>query len=220
MPVVHALWAGESGGEFVAPDLTEVAARAAAATVHVGAKVTDDLGRPGQVSGSGTLLSEDGYIVTNNHVVAGAEKVNVTLSNGKELDASVVGADATTDVAVLKVDARNLPFLPYANSNEVKIGEWVLAAGYPFSLGATVTAGIVSAKARLSAMTYIQTDAAINHGNSGGPLVNREGELIGIIVTFASGTDAYVGYSFAIPANTVKKVVNEIMQPGHRQAKS
>jgi Do/DeqQ family serine protease len=175
--------------------------------------------------GSGVIISPDGYIVTNNHVVEGADKVSVTFNNKKELQASVVGTDPATDLALIKVDANDLVFLTYGNSDALKIGEWVLAVGNPFNLTSTVTAGIVSAKARnvgilgaqSSIESFIQTDAVVNRGNSGGALVNTNGELVGINAAIASHTGVYEGYSFAIPANLVKKVINDLMKYGESQ---
>ena len=175
--------------------------------------------------GSGVIVSPDGYIVTNNHVVQDADNITVTLNDKREFKASLVGADPSTDLALIKIEDQNLPFLIYGNSDDVKIGQWVLAVGNPFNLTSTVTAGIVSAKARdiniLGSQgaieSFIQTDAAVNPGNSGGALVNTKGELIGINAAIASGTGSYVGYSFAIPVNIVKKVVDDYMKYGKIQ---
>jgi serine protease Do len=191
-------------------DFTEVARAAVQATVHVSAKIRDDWGRPGFSSGSGAILSEDGIIVTNYHVVRGAEGVTVRLGHFHTLKAKVIGSDPETDIAVLKVDAHGLPFFSYGNSDELRIGEWVLAIGYPLGLESTVTAGIVSARSG----SFIQTDAAVNLGNSGGPLVDRAGRLIGINAALTTSTGSYVGYSFAIPAQTVKRVVNRLLGMG------
>ncbi|HEY4965610.1 MAG TPA: trypsin-like peptidase domain-containing protein, partial [Puia sp.] len=178
-------------------------------------------------SGSGVIISEDGYIVTNNHVVDGADEVTVTLSNKKYFKAKVVATDPSTDLAVVKVEAKGLPFLLYGNSDEVKVGQWVLAVGYPLSLETTVTAGIVSAKGRSIDInsrqsqspveSFIQTDAAVNPGNSGGPLINPQGQLIGINSAIASPTGSYAGYSFTIPVNIVKKVVTDLIKYGTTQ---
>jgi len=175
--------------------------------------------------GSGVIISPDGYIVTNNHVVEGADRISVTFNNKKELEASVIGTNPTTDLALIKVEAHDLVFLSYGNSDAVKIGEWVLAVGNPFNLTSTVTAGIVSAKARnvgilgaqSSIESFIQTDAVVNRGNSGGALVNTNGELVGINAAIASHTGVYEGYSFAIPANLVKKVIGDLMKYGEMQ---
>ncbi|HMM10910.1 MAG TPA: Do family serine endopeptidase [Bacteroidales bacterium] len=175
--------------------------------------------------GSGVVLSADGYIVTNNHVVEGADKIEVTFNDRRKMIAEVVGTDPTTDIALIKVDGRNLPYLNFGNSDEVKVGEWVLAVGNPFNLTSTVTAGIVSAKARninilgnrSSIDSFIQTDAVINRGNSGGALVNTSGELIGVNAAIASRTGVYEGYSFAIPGNIVRKVVDDIIRFGEPQ---
>jgi serine protease Do len=172
--------------------------------------------------GSGVIISNDGYIVTNNHVVDGATNVHVTLNDNREFDATIVGNDPTTDIALLKIKADNTPFITFGNSDIVKIGEWVLAVGNPFNLTSTVTAGIVSAKARNinilgtpgAIESFIQTDAAVNPGNSGGALVNMNGELVGINAAIASNTGSYAGYSFAIPVNIVKKVVNDLLHYG------
>jgi serine protease Do len=175
--------------------------------------------------GSGVIISPDGYIVTNNHVVQDADNVTVTMNDKRVFKASIIGSDPSTDLALIKIDEQNLPFLSYGNSDDVKIGQWVLAVGNPFNLTSTVTAGIVSAKARdiniLGSQgaieSFIQTDAAVNPGNSGGALVNTKGELIGINAAIASGTGSYVGYSFAIPVNIVKKVVDDYMKYGKIQ---
>lgn len=177
-----------------------------------------------RASGSGVLITEDGYIVTNNHVVEGADELNVTLANKKSYKATVVGTDPSSDIAVIKIEAKALPYLVYGNSDEVKLGQWVLAIGYPLNLDATVTAGIVSAKSRSIGInsrqsqspveSFIQTDAAVNSGNSGGALINTTGELIGINSAIASPTGSYAGYSYAIPVNIVKKIVTDIVKFG------
>ena len=180
---------------------------------------------PYTAMGSGVIISPEGYIVTNNHVVQEATAIMVTLNDKREYKATIVGTDPSTDLALIKIDEKGLPFLTYGNSDEVKIGEWVLAVGNPFNLTSTVTAGIVSAKARNinilgsqgAIESFIQTDAAINPGNSGGALVNTRGELIGINAAIASGTGYYTGYSFAIPVNVAKKVVNDFMKFGKIQ---
>lgn len=175
--------------------------------------------------GSGVIISQDGYIVTNNHVIDGSEEIQVTLNDRRDFDAELVGADPTTDLALLKIDEKDLPFLSYGNSDQLQLGEWVLAVGNPYNLTSTVTAGIVSAKARdinilrdnFSIESFIQTDAAVNPGNSGGALVNSSGKLIGINTAIASRTGNYTGYSFAIPATIVKKVVADLMEFGEVQ---
>ncbi|WP_126246574.1 trypsin-like peptidase domain-containing protein [Chitinophaga rhizosphaerae] len=182
---------------------------------------------PQMASGSGVLISDDGYIVTNNHVVDDADEISVTLSNNKTFTAKVVGTDPSTDLAVIKISATGLPYLLYGNSDDVQVGHWVLAVGYPLNLETTVTAGIVSAKSRSIGInrrnsrnaieSFIQTDAPVNQGNSGGALINTAGELIGINSAIASPTGAYAGYSYAIPVNLVKKVVNDIMKFGNVQ---
>jgi len=177
-----------------------------------------------RASGSGVIITEDGYIVTNNHVIDGSDEINVTLGNKKSYKATLIGADPSTDIAVIKIEAKGLPYLIYGNSDEAKLGQWVLAIGYPLSLDATVTAGIISAKSRSIDInrkqsdrpveSFIQTDAAVNPGNSGGALVNTTGELIGINSAIASPTGSYAGYSYAIPVNIVKKVVTDIVKFG------
>ena len=176
-------------------------------------------------SGSGVIISEDGYIVTNNHVVQNAFELEVTLNDRRVYPAKVIGTDASTDLALLKIEETHLPFLLFEDSDKVKVGEWVLAVGNPFNLTSTVTAGIVSAKARNinilglenSIESFIQTDAAVNPGNSGGALVNTHGGLIGINAAIASNTGSYSGYSFAIPANLAKKVVSDLKEYGRTQ---
>ncbi len=182
-------------------------------------------------SGSGVLISEDGYIVTNNHVVADgengtgiADEISVTLSNKKTYKARVIGRDPSTDLAVLKIDGNGFPYLLYGNSDNAKLGQWVLAVGYPLTLETTVTAGIISAKGRAIGInqrqsqtpveSFIQTDAAVNQGNSGGALVNTNGELIGINSAILAPSGTYAGYSFAIPINLVKKIVNDLVKFG------
>lgn len=178
-------------------------------------------------SGSGVVLTADGYIATNNHVINGADKVEVVLNDRRRYEAEVIGVDPTTDLALLKVNEKELDFIEYGDSDELKIGEWVLAVGNPFDLTSTVTAGIVSAKARninilkgksnMAIESFIQTDAAVNPGNSGGALVNLNGELVGINSAIASPTGAYAGYSFAIPVGLVKKVMNDLLTYGQVQ---
>lgn len=182
-----------------------------------------------RASGSGVIISEDGYIITNNHVISDggegvADEITVTLHNKKTYKAKLIGKDASTDLAVLKIDGTGLPYMLYGNSDEVKLGQWVLAIGYPFTLETTVTAGIVSAKGRSIGInsrqsntpveSFIQTDAAVNQGNSGGALTNTTGQLIGINSAIYAPNGAYAGYSFAIPVNLVKKVVNDLIEYG------
>lgn len=251
IPANYAGFNGLTPGDPV--DFTAAANAATPATVHIRTKATrtatnnlprspfsdlfdmdlDDFfggggGRmrtiPQMASGSGAIISEDGYIVTNNHVIDGADEINVTLNNKKVFKAKLVAADPSSDLAVIKIDAKNLPFLIYGNSDDVKVGQWVLAVGYPLTLETTVTAGIVSAKGRTLDInrrqstspveSFIQTDAAVNPGNSGGPLITTDGKLIGINSAIASPTGAYAGYSFTIPVNIVKKIVSDLMKHG------
>jgi Do/DeqQ family serine protease len=225
-------------------DLTEAAEKSVNAVVHIKTEMSvktsnydnffgafkDYFGSPYRNNtyvafGSGVIISSDGYIVTNNHVVEGADKISVTFNNKRELEATLIGNDPTTDLALIKVDAGDLVFLNYGNSDDVKVGEWVMAVGNPFNLTSTVTAGIVSAKARninilgaqSSIESFIQTDAVVNRGNSGGALVNTSGDLIGINAAIASHTGVYEGYSFAIPVNIVKKVVDDLKLYGEIQ---
>ena len=172
--------------------------------------------------GSGVIISADGYIVTNNHVIEDATKLKVKLNDGRTFDAKLVGTDPTTDVALIKVEEKDLPTIPFGNSNDLRLGEWVLAIGSPFDLQSTITAGIVSAKARqlgvipdeLRVEPFIQTDAAVNPGNSGGALVNTRGELVGINTVIKSSTGSYIGYSFAVPETIVRKVVVDLKEYG------
>ncbi|MEL1243921.1 trypsin-like peptidase domain-containing protein [Flavobacterium sp. DGU11] len=173
-------------------------------------------------TGSGVIITEDGYIVTNNHVVQNASELEVTLNNNQSYKAKLVGTDSKMDIALLKVETKDkLPFATFGNSDDIKVGEWVLAVGNPYNLTSTVTAGIVSAKARnLSKdgiQSFIQTDAAVNPGNSGGALVNTRGELIGINTMISSMTGSYVGYSFAVPSNITRKIIEDLMQYGNVQ---
>ena len=171
-------------------------------------------------AGSGVIISADGYIVTNNHVVDGADELLVTLNDNKEYSARIIGADATTDLALIKIDGKSLPAIQIANSDDVKVGEWVLAVGNPLGLNNTVTAGIVSAKARSMGQgvsSMIQTDAAINQGNSGGALVNTQGALIGINAMIYSQTGSNIGYGFAIPTTIMNKVVDDLKKYGNVQ---
>ena len=178
--------------------------------------------QPRQGSGSGVIIREDGYIVTNNHVVENAEKVEVTLNNNKTYEATVIGTDPATDVALIKIEEKGLPTVPFGNSDDLRLGQWVLAIGSPYDLRSTITAGIVSAKGRqmqhargeLKIESFIQTDAAVNPGNSGGALVNEKGELVGINTAIISQTGSYTGYSFAIPSNLVKRVIGDIIEFG------
>jgi len=178
-----------------------------------------------QGSGSGVIISPDGFIVTNNHVIDDADEINVILNDKREFKAKLIGTDSSTDIALLKIEASNMPVLKFSNSDNLKLGEWVLAVGNPFNLTSTVTAGIVSAKSRdiginpdqLRIEAFIQTDAAVNPGNSGGALVNTQGELVGINTAIASQTGSYSGYSFAIPANIVQKVVADLKEYGEVQ---
>ncbi|MGZ3852166.1 MAG: S1C family serine protease [Flavisolibacter sp.] len=232
-------------------DFTKAATAAVPAVVHIKTKVSlkkmknrnspdDELFGPGlwpylvpeqRASGSGVIVSDDGYLVTNNHVISDeaggvADDINVTLSNGKQYKARVIGRSETDDIAVLKIDAKNLPYLIFGNSDLLQTGQWVLAVGYPLTLEATVTAGIISGTGRSLAMrnrqvkngenspSYIQTDAAVNSGNSGGALIDTDGNLIGINAAIMSPTGTYAGYSFAVPVNVVKKSVKEIIQAG------
>lgn len=177
-----------------------------------------------RASGSGVIISEDGFIVTNNHVIEGADDINITLPNKRSYKATVVGTDPSSDVAVLKIEGKNFPYIVYGNSDDVKLGQWVLAVGYPLTLDVTVTAGIISAKARSIGInerqsrtpveSFLQTDAAVNPGNSGGALINTTGQLIGINSAIASPTGSYAGYSYAIPVNIVKKIVNDLIKFG------
>ncbi len=171
-----------------------------------------------EASGSGVIISEDGYIVTNNHVVEGADELTITLNDNREFSARIIGTDKTTDLALIKIDGKNLPTLPIGDSDKLKVGEWVLAVGNPFNLNSTVTAGIVSAKARSlranAVESFIQTDAAINAGNSGGALVNTQGELVGINAMLYSQTGSYSGYGFAIPTTIMNKVVDDLKKYG------
>jgi len=258
----------------VETDFTVAAEKSINAVVHITAKSTRTVNQPTDIFeyffgsngqqmprqqqqqqvgyGSGVLISADGYIVTNNHVVNGADEIMVTLNERTEYPAKVIGTDENTDVALIKIEANNLPFIPFGNSETLKVGEWVLAVGNPMNLGTTVTAGIVSAKARnlgiiesekkenqyqnnpffqqqqqqqqqpkesksLSIESFIQTDAAVNPGNSGGALVNLKGELVGINTAIISPTGTFTGYSFAIPVSIVSKVVDDIRKFGQVQ---
>ncbi len=173
-------------------------------------------------TGSGVIISSDGYIVTNNHVVKGATEIVITLNNKKTYKAKLIGKDQNNDIALIKIEANDLPFMTFANSDNVLVGEWVLAVGNPYNLTSTVTAGIVSAKGRdlegnKNMESFIQTDAAVNPGNSGGALVNTRGELIGINTAISSKTGSFIGYSFAVPSNIAKKVIDDLLVYGNVQ---
>lgn len=222
------------------PDLTYAAENAVKAVVNIEATVKvgnaaardpflEFFGYPqgygqreAKAGGSGVIISEDGYIVTNNHVIEGATKLRVKLHDGRGYDATIIGSDPATDVALIKIEESGLPTLPFGSSDELRLGEWVLAIGYPMELQSTITAGIVSAKARsLGALnnqqgieSFIQTDAAVNPGNSGGALVNTRGELVGINTIIKTSTGSYVGYSFAVPETIVRKVVVDLKESG------
>lgn len=174
-----------------------------------------------EATGSGVIISSDGYIVTNNHVVEGADELTVTLADNREFSAKIIGTDKTTDLALIKIDGKNLPTLPIGDSDKLKVGEWVIAVGNPYMLRSTVTAGIVSAKARSlyanGVESFIQTDAAINPGNSGGALVNTRGELVGVNAMLFSQTGSYAGYGFAIPTTIMNKVVDDLKKYGSVQ---
>lgn len=224
------------------PDLTFAAESAVRSVVHI--ETTIDVGymeydpimeffgfgpQPGTMEatagGSGVIISEDGYIVTNDHVLENAKRVRVTLYDGRKFDATIVGTDPDTDVALIKIDATELAVMPFGSSDDLRLGEWVLAIGYPMELQTTVTAGIVSAKARhLGAISertgiesFIQTDAAVNPGNSGGALVNTRGELVGINTLIKTSTGSFVGYSFAVPETIVRKVTTDLIETGSVQ---
>ncbi len=231
---------------FAAPDMANAAEASVNAVVHVkstkegqeyyqidpfryffyGDKGEAIKGKPQVGFGSGVIISDDGYIVTNNHVIEGAEKIEVTLNDNRTYTAELMGTDPSTDIALLKVDGQALPVIPYGNSDELRLGEWVLAVGNPFNLTSTVTAGIVSAKGRNLGLlqdqnsgvapleSFIQTDAAVNRGNSGGALVNSQGKLVGINTAIKSETGSYTGYSFAVPVNLVSKVVDDLLEFG------
>ena len=237
LPVVYTGFTGEG---INGADFEEAALRAVNATVHITTKINqitndhpdetypitgpfESPAYPQTGSGSGVIISEDGYIVTNNHVIDGASQITVTLGDGRAVIAQLAGADPASDLAVLKIPGHHLPFLLYGNSDQVRTGQWVMAVGYPLNLQSTVTAGIVSAKGKrlelsirgynsIKMQSYIQTDAVVNHGNSGGPLISTSGRLIGVNAYLASPTGAYAGYSFTIPVNIVKQSVNEIIK--------
>lgn len=234
LPIQKVNFTGESF-----PDFTYAAESAVKSVVHV--KVVkrgyesqysifdfffgytpDRVPREQMGAGSGVIITSDGYVVTNNHVIEGADEITVTTDNNKSYKAKLVGSDAVTDVALLKIDEGNLPFMTFGSSDSLRLGEWVLAIGNPYNLRSTVTAGIVSAKARsmpsidgeFKIEAFIQTDAAVNPGNSGGALINTKGELVGINTAIASRTGSYTGYSFAVPSTIVKKVVEDFIKYG------
>ena len=228
---LHSSLTGPEGGQ---PDFIMAAENTVNAVVHVknltlsrgsGGLLEflygyEERARPQVGTGSGVIISPDGYIVTNNHVIAHASQLTVTLNSNKTYEASVVGTDPNTDIALLKIEAdRPLPYLAFGDSDNLRLGEWVLAVGNPFNLTSTVTAGIVSAKARDLGrnQSFIQTDAAVNPGNSGGALVNTNGDLIGINTAITSQTGAYIGYSFAVPSNIARKIVEDILEYGDVQ---
>ncbi len=226
-----------NGAPINTVDFTEAAEQTVHAVVHVknttasrGAMTMADLmygrmpSRESVGTGSGVIITQDGYIVTNNHVIAQSKNLEVTLNNNKTYPAKLVGTDERSDIALLKIETdEDLPYVIFGDSNQTKVGEWVLAVGNPFNLNSTVTAGIVSAKGRdldgggAKVQSFIQTDAAVNPGNSGGALVNTRGELIGINTAIASRTGSYVGYSFAVPSNNARKIIEDIMEYGFVQ---
>src|SRR5690554_5041832 len=223
-----------------APDFTEAAELAINSVVHVKNVSYRQINDPimeffygyrgghqqAQIgTGSGVIISEDGYIVTNNHVINNASEIEITLNNKKAYKAKLIGTDSQMDIALLKIDANEkLPYTVFGDSDNIRVGEWVLAVGNPYNLNSTVTAGIISAKARNvgssmqnNIQSFIQTDAVVNPGNSGGALVNTRGELIGINTMISSTTGSYVGYSFAVPSNIVRKIIEDIMEFGNVQ---
>ena len=245
-----ALYTLDNEGEVVPLDFTLVAENVTETVVHIRSTIVapstsnkDNIPDPFREffepfnqqqgprvgAGSGVIINENGYIVTNNHVIQDADDIEVALNDNRTYKATVIGADPTTDIAVLKIEEKGLPFLSFVDSDKVKVGEWVLAVGNPYNLNSTVTAGIISAKARSigilavpsqdgkaneSIESFIQTDAAVNPGNSGGALVNLNSGLIGINTAIASPTGSYSGYSFAVPSNIVSKVVNDLIEYG------
>jgi serine protease Do len=249
-PAVEAKYNDLGEARVASLDFTQTAAKVMDGVVHIKSTMTNLVGQQGGPSipeefrdffqrffgqipeqtepvpqvgtGSGVIINENGYIVTNNHVVANASDIEVTLHDNRVFKAKVVGTDPTTDLALIRIKAEGLPTLPLANSNQVKVGEWVLAVGNPFNLNSTVTAGIISATGRninilrdqYAIESFLQTDAAINPGNSGGALVNLDGGLVGINTAIASPTGAYSGYGFAVPSNIVNKVVEDLMKYG------
>ena len=239
-PISLATYSGQAAPQGIAPvDFTQAAERSVEAVVHVKTKYYRQqyvdpfyhffFGRPQQsqqpsamASGSGVILSNDGYIVTNNHVIEDANEIEVVLNDKRTFAAQLIGTDPNTDLALLKIEATDLPTIEIGNSDDLRVGEWVLAVGNPFNLTSTVTAGIVSAKARsinilnsdMKIESFIQTDAAVNPGNSGGALVNTRGQLVGINTAIASQTGSYAGYAFAIPTAIMQKVVADLRQYG------
>lgn len=240
-PISLAKYSGQAAPQGIAPvDFTQAAERSVEAVVHVKTKYYRQqqyvdpfyqffFGRPQQsqqpsamASGSGVILSNDGYIVTNNHVIESANEIEVVLNDKRTFAAQLIGTDPNTDLALLKIEATGLPTIEIGNSDDLRVGEWVLAVGNPFNLTSTVTAGIVSAKARsinilnsdMKIESFIQTDAAVNPGNSGGALVNTRGQLVGINTAIASQTGSYAGYAFAIPTAIMQKVVADLRQYG------
>lgn len=245
-PVRYVNLPGANGSPTTALDFTYAAESTVNAVVHVTTETAVNVRDPfadffwgyrapqqqqlRQGAGSGVIVSSDGYIVTNNHVVEGADKIQVHLNDNRQFTGTVIGRDPGTDLALLKIDAKDLATVPYGNSDDVRVGEWVLAVGNPMNLTSTVTAGIVSAKARninllqydasrdiIPLESFIQTDAAVNPGNSGGALVDANGRLVGINTAIASQTGSYSGYSFAIPVNIVQKVANDLLEFGSVQ---
>jgi Do/DeqQ family serine protease len=242
-PIKYATLAADSNVNL--PDLTFAAEKSIHAVVHIATQSMRgggwSSGNPffdeffglrnqqpqiAQGFGSGVIISEDGYIITNNHVIESAQNIKVILNDKREFEAKLIGTDPSTDIALLKVEARDLQFLTYGNSNDLKLGEWVLAVGNPFNLTSTVTAGIVSARSRnlginedqLSIESFIQTDAAVNPGNSGGALVNQQGNLVGINTAIYGGrSGSYTGYSFAVPVTIVSKVIEDLKKFGEVQ---
>lgn len=231
--LVEKLFNARSTGEFhsAAPtNFIESAEIATPAVVNIRALIENESGfwKTGSMtgsSGSGVILSPDGYLVTNHHVVEKSSDIKVTMSDKREYKATLIGSDPSTDIALLKIEGNDLPFLVFGNSDSVRVGEWVLAVGNPFNLESTVTAGIVSAKGRninilgggASIESFIQTDAAVNPGNSGGALVNTAGELVGINTAIITGSGTYEGYSFAVPSNLVQKVIRDLREFGNVQ---
>ncbi len=249
-PISQVAFTTNAKGEMVPMDFTGTAEKVTKAVVHIRSTQAASSRRgqqeipeqfrqffqfepgmqgPSQSTGSGVLINKDGYIVTNNHVVEGADVVDVTLFDNRELKAEVIGTDPDTDLAVIKINEKDLPYLSFVNSDDSKVGEWVLAVGNPFNLNSTVTAGIISAKgrnigiinsannsrdSRTAIESFIQTDAAINPGNSGGALVDLQGGLLGINTAIASPTGSYSGYGFAVPSNIVSKVVEDLLAFG------